>query len=161
MRSAILSGREISSLQAQRPNRNCRPTEKTSLLVIRLRYHLKVKRRSGSDAPLLAEEVLTLAFTGSQADPNWLDEADSKNLLDIVPSGNLPVSLVTQQLQHFIGSVDTLRPKLDEVAKTRAEALKDAHTRIRQSAKMTGTIAVTPVDEVDILGCFILLPDEN
>ena len=135
--------------------------EKTSLLVVRLRYHLKVKRRSGSDAPLLAEEVLTVAFTGSQADPQWLDEADSKNLLDITPSGNLPVSLVTQQLQHFIGSVDTLRPKLDEVAKTRAEALKDAHTRIRQSAKMTGTIAVTPVDEVDILGCFILLPDEN
>ena len=135
--------------------------EKTSLLVVRLRYHLKVKRRSGSDAPLLAEEVLTLAFTGSQADPQWLDEADSKNLLDIVPSGNLPASLVTQQLKHFIGGVDTLRPKLDEVAKTRAEALKDAHTRIRQSAKMTGTIAVTPVDEVDILGCFILLPDEN
>ena len=135
--------------------------EKTSLLVVRLRYHLKIKRRSGSDAPLLAEEVLTLAFTGSQAHPKWLDEADAKNLLDIVPSGNLPVSLVTQQLQHFIGSVDTLRPKLDEVAKTRVEALKDAHTRIRQSAKMTGRIAVTPVDKVDILGCFILLPDEN
>ena len=99
--------------------------------------------------------------TGSLADPQWLDEADSKNLLDITPSGNLPGSLVTQQLQHFISSVDTLRPKLDEVAKTRAQALKDAHTRIRQSAKMTGTIAVTPVDEVDILGCFILLPDEN
>lgn len=135
--------------------------EKTSLLVVRLRYHLKVKRRSGSDAPLLAEEVLTLAFTGSQTDPKWLDEADSKNLLDVAPSGNLPVSLVTQQLQHFISSVDTLRPKLDEVAKTRAEALKDAHTRIRQSAKMTGTIAVTPTGEVDILGCFILLPDDN
>lgn len=136
-------------------------TEKTSLLVVRLRYHLKVKRRSGSDAPLLAEEVLTLAFTGSQDDPKWLNEEDSKNLLDVAPSGNLPVSLVTQQLQHFIGSVDELRPKLDEVAKTRAEALKDAHTRIRQSAKMTGKIAVSPTGEVDILGCFILLPDEN
>jgi len=135
--------------------------EKTSLLVVRLRYHLNVKRRSGSDAPLLAEEVLTLAFTGTQAEPTWLDEADSKNLLDIAPSGNLPVSLVTQQLQHFIGSVDTLRPKLDEVAKTRAKALKDAHTRIRKSASITGKIAVTPTGEVDILGCFILLPDGN
>jgi superfamily II DNA or RNA helicase len=133
--------------------------EKTSLLVVRLRYHLHVKRRSGSDAPLLAEEVLTLAFTGTQADPQWLDETDSRNLLDILPSGNLPSSLVTQQLQHFIGSVDTLRPKLLEVAHERAEVLKDAHKRIRQSAKMTGTVAVTPVDEVDILGCFILLPE--
>ncbi len=136
-------------------------TEKTSLLVVRLRYHLKVKRRSGSDAPLLAEEVLTIAFTGPPNDPQWLDGAASKYLLDVVPTGNLPVSLVKQQLQHFIGTVDQLRPKLDKVASERADALKEAHTRIRQSAKVTGTIAVTPVDEVDILGCFILLPDEN
>lgn len=135
--------------------------EKTSLLVIRLRYHLKVKRHGIDDAPLLAEEVLTLAFTGLQTDPKWLPEAESKNLLDIVPSGNLPASLITQQLQHFIGGVETLRPKLHEVAKARAESLKQAHTRIRQSAKLAGTIEVTPVDEVDILGCFILLPDEN
>lgn len=136
-------------------------SEKTSLIVIRLRYHLKIKRRGGSDAPLLAEEVLTVAFTGQPNEPNWLDQSDSKQLLDVVPSGNLPVSLVKQQLQHFIGSLDAMRPKLDELAAERAEALKEAHTRIRRSAKITGTVEVTPVDEVDILGCFILLPDAN
>ena len=135
--------------------------EKTLLLVVRLRYHLTLKRRSGSDAPLLAEEVLTLAFTGPLTDPNWLNEADSRNLLDIIPSGNLPPSLVTQQLQHFITNIDEVRPKLNEVVAQRAEGLKDAHTRIRRSAKMSGTVNVTPVDEVDILGCFILLPDSN
>lgn len=136
-------------------------SEKTSLLVVRLRYHLKVKRRSGSDSPLLAEEVLTLAFTGPPNAPQWLDEADSRHLLDAVPVGNLPLSLVKQQLQHFIGAVDQLRPSLGKVADDRAAALKQAHTRIRQSAKMTGTVDVTPVDEVDVLGCFILLPNEN
>jgi len=107
----------------------------------------------------LAEEVLTLAFTGQPNEPNWLGDADSKHLLDIVPSGNLPVSLVKQQLQHFISSVEAMRPRLDEVAAARADELKEAHTRIRRSAKMTGTVDVTPVEEVDILGCFILLPD--
>ena len=58
--------------------------------MIRLRYHLKVKRRSGSDSPLLAEEVLTLAFTGPPNEPVWLNEGDAKRLLDVVPSGNLP-----------------------------------------------------------------------
>jgi hypothetical protein len=134
--------------------------EKTSLLVVRLRYHLKVKQRSDSDVPLLAEEVLTLAFTGPLNDPRWLDEVDAKNLLDVLPTGNLPLSLVKQQLQNFIGSVGNLKSKLDEIASRRADALKEAHTRIRQSAKMTGRVDVTPVDEVDILGCFILLPDE-
>ncbi|MEX2309821.1 MAG: helicase-related protein [Pirellulales bacterium] len=134
-------------------------SEKTSLLVIRLRYHLKVKRRSDSDSPLLAEEVLTLAFTGPPNEPVWLSEADSKRLLDVAPSGNVPLSLVKQQLQHFIGSVDAMRPKLNEFVASRAEALKEAHTRVRRSAKLGGSVEVTPVDEVDILGCFILLPD--
>ncbi|MCH7688942.1 MAG: SWF/SNF helicase family protein, partial [Planctomycetes bacterium] len=136
-------------------------SEKTSLLVVRLRYHLKLKRRGGADALLLAEEVLTVAFTGQPNEPNWLGEAESKHLLDIVPSGNLSLSLVKQQLQHFISSVEAMRPRLDEVAAARADELKQAHTRIRRSAKMTGTVDVTPVEEVDILGCFILLPDED
>jgi superfamily II DNA or RNA helicase len=134
-------------------------TEKTSLLVVRLRYHLKVKRRTESDNPLLAEEVLTLAFTGAPNDPKWLGEADAKPLLDCTPSGNLPVALVKQQLQHFIGSVAAMRPKLSEFAASRAKTLKEAHTRVRRSAKMSGSVEVTQVDEVDILGCFILLPD--
>lgn len=134
-------------------------TEKTWLLVIRLRYHLNVKHRRGSDAQLLAEEVLTVAFTGQPEQPKWLDEAKSKSLLDVVPSGNLPVSLVKQQLQHFVESIGSLRPMLDEIGRSRADELKEAHTRIRRESKMTGTVGVTPVDEIDILGCFILLPD--
>lgn len=134
-------------------------SEKTLLLVVRLRYHLKVKRRADSDSPLLAEEVLTLAFTGSPSEPTWLSDADSKRLLEVAPSGNVPLSLVKQQLQHFIGGVDALRPSLNKFAAQRAESLKEAHTRVRRSAKLSGSVEVTPVDEVDILGCFILLPD--
>lgn len=135
--------------------------KKTSLLVIRLRYHLKIKRRGGSDSPLLAEEVLTIAFTGQPSSPKWLEPDEAKKLLDIAPSGNLPVSLVKQQLQHFVAGIEAMRPKLDDISNERAEALKDAHTRIRKSAKITGTVGVTPVDTIDILGCFILLPDGN
>ena len=135
--------------------------EKTSLLVVRLRYHLKVQRRGGSDDPLLAEEVQTLAFTGAPNEPQWLDDVVVTPLLELNPSGNLPLSLVKQQLQHLIGHLDDLRTKLDDIATVRAKVLKDAHTRIRHSARMTGRIQVKPVDEVDILGCFILLPDAN
>ena len=136
-------------------------SEKTSLLVVRLRYHLKLKRRGSADALLLAEEVLTLAFTGQPNEPQWLGETESKHLLDAVPSGNLPVSLVKQQLQHFISNVEVMRPELNEVSAARADELNKAHTRIRRSAKMAGTVDVTPVEEVDILGCFILLPSED
>lgn len=133
--------------------------EKSSLIVTRLRYHLNIKRRGSTDSPMLAEEVLTIAFTGQPDDPKWLESADARRLLDCVPTGNLPVSLVKQQLQHFIGSIGAMRPRLNDIAVQRADVLREAHTRIRRSAKITGTVEVTPVDEVDILGCFILLPD--
>ena len=136
--------------------------EKTTVLVVRVRYHLNVKKRNQEDThPLLAEEVIIVAFTGAPDNPGWLADEDSQHLLDITPTGNLPPSLVKQQLGHLVSSLESLRPSLDTFATSRAHELKQAHTRVRRSAKMSGTVNVVPVDRVDILGCFILLPDAN
>jgi len=134
-------------------------TEKTSLLLVRFRFHLLVKQRGASHAPMLAEEVRSLAFNGSPGEPIWVDDEQSDSLLEAVPTGNVTVSLVKNQLQHLIESLDNLVPHIDEVAHQRADALHDAHTRVRKSAKMTGRVDVVPVLPADVLGCFILLPD--
>jgi superfamily II DNA or RNA helicase len=159
---------EVQALGEKAIARRCGVTktadvqEKTTVLAVRVRYHLNVKKRNEADThPLLAEEVLTVAFNGPPNDPGWLADEDSKHLLDITPTGNLPASLVKQQLGHLIKSLEDLRPSLDTFATSRAHELKQAHTRVRRSAKMTGTVNVVPVDRVDILGCFILLPDAN
>ena len=102
---------------------------------MRLRYHLPLKRRGGADALLLAEEVLTLAFTGQPNEPDWLSETDSKHLLDIVPSGNLPVSLVKQQLQHFISSVEAMRPLLPAPNAVEFEACATVGTGVFETLK--------------------------
>ncbi len=136
-------------------------SEKTSILVVRFRYQLHVQRRGESNDPLLAEEVRTLAFTGSFSEPVWLPEHETKRLLDMNPSGNLPISLVKQQLQHFIGNVDSFRNQINEIAKQRSKILQDSHTKVRRSAKMAGRVRVETMLPVDILGCFILLPDSN
>ena len=52
-----------------------------------------------------------------------------------------------------------LTPHIEQIASGRAEALGDAHTRVRKSAKLAGKVEVEPVLPVDILGCFILLPN--
>lgn len=136
-------------------------SEKTSLLVVRFRYQLHVQRRGESNDPLLAEEVRTLAFTGSLSEPGWLPEEETKRLLDMNPSGNLPISLVKQQLQRFIENVDSSRDQINEIAKERSKILQDSHIKVRRSAKMTGRVRVETMLPVDILGCFILLPDSN
>lgn len=132
--------------------------EKTSMLLVRFRYHLLVKRRGGDNRPLLAEEIRTLAFTGTPESPAWLDEEATNGLLDAQPTGNLPPTLVTQQLEMLIQKLPTFEPQLDGIAATRAQLLLDAHTRVRQSAKVTGKVSVEPVLPVDVLGAYILLP---
>ncbi len=137
-------------------------SEKTSMFVVRLRYQIYVQRRGRSDdEPLLAEEVCTIAFTGGVDDPRWLSEEDSRHLTDIKTSGNLPPALVKQQLKNLIDNLPVMKPRLDAFAVARANELKNAHTRIRKSAKMTGQVQVNPMGDMDILGCYILLPDNQ
>lgn len=133
-------------------------TQATTLLLTRFRYHLNVVRRSGGDEPLLAEEVVTLGFTGTAISPVWLDEAAVRKLLDSSPSGNLPDSLIEQQLKTLLQNEKALRSAIDGFATERAAQLEEAHRRVRQSAKMKGRVATEPVFPVDFLGCFILLP---
>jgi superfamily II DNA or RNA helicase len=132
--------------------------EKTSLLLVRFRYHLIVKLRGETGHCMLAEEIRALAFTGTPEQPNWLDEKDADELLQAKPSANVPPSLVTAQVTHLVSHAAPLEPHLAKLAKHRAELLLDAHTRVRKSAKMKGRVAVEPVLPPDLLGCFILLP---
>ena len=125
------------------------------LMRLRSPWHV---RRSGSEDPLLAEEVVTLAFTGTPESPTWLDEEAVQKLLEAAPSGNLPESLIKQQLRMLLQHETALRSAVDSFADERARMLEDAHRRVRQSAKMQGKIAAEPVFPVDFLGCFILLP---
>ncbi|HIQ23226.1 MAG TPA: ATP-dependent helicase [Planctomycetes bacterium] len=136
-------------------------SQKTSLLLVRFRFHLVVRRRGQDGNPLLAEEIRTLAFTGAPAQPEWLPDSAAIGLLDAVPAGNLPTSLIRNQLKHLIDNLGGLQPFVQEFARQRADALRDAHTRVRRSVRVSGRVQVVPVLPADILGCFILLPDQS
>jgi ERCC4-related helicase len=134
-------------------------TEKTSLLLVRYRYHLHVRRRGGeTDNPLLAEEVRALAFTGTPAQPVWVDDTTATKFLDATPLGNIPASLVKGQIKHLLDGLPQLHSGIDQTARRRAAELADAHTRVRKSAHIAGAVNVEPVLPADVLGCFILLP---
>jgi superfamily II DNA or RNA helicase len=132
----------------------------TTLLLVRFRYHLNVVKKDQTDnQPLLAEEVKTLAYTGTPDAPVWLDDEVVRPLLEAVPCGTLPPSLVRQQLADVLQHEAALHEALETIATQRARLLEDAHTRVRRSAKMKGKVSAEPVLPVDFLGCFILIPD--
>ncbi len=136
-------------------------TQKTTLLLVRFRYHLHVKKRGDEPKTLLAEEIITPAFTGTPEKATWLDEELAKSLLDAKPTTNTTPSLAKAQLERLISIAPSLEPALEKMARERAVDLEDAHNRVREQAKMTGNATVEPMLPADLLGCFILLPHEG
>lgn len=135
-------------------------TEKTSVMLVRFRFHLMVVRRGEeSSRALLAEEVRSLAFSGPPADPVWLNDEEAEALLSARPSGNVSGMLAKQQLQRLIDCYEKdLRSTIESIAVQRAALLADAHSKVRKSARQSGKVECNPVDTADVLGCFILLP---
>lgn len=129
---------------------------KTTLLLLRFRHNMVLSKQK--NRPLLVEEVLPMAFTGRIASPSFLDRDATEALLDAQPSGNLADSLVRQQIETLTAELPKATPLLEQTAQDRAQAVLDAHTRVREASRVTGSVTVQPVLPVDILGCYIFLP---
>jgi len=131
---------------------------RTTLLVLRLRYHLDVTKE-GQTAPLLAEECLVTAYRESDDDVEWLDEEEALTLLRAVPGGNVPPELRTRWLSAAIADGAALEPGIARLADARAEALVAAHRRVRDAAGLRGVrYGVRPQLPADLLGVYVLMP---
>lgn len=130
---------------------------RTTLLLLRLRYHIIVTR-DGKDHPLLAEDAALAAFEGSPASAAWLTQAEAECLLAATPDANLPRELAQERIQQVIDGFDLIRPHLDEVAKERGEKLLEAHLRVRDASKSKGRYRIEPQLPADVLGLYVFLP---
>ena len=133
---------------------------RTTLLLLRLRYHL-ITKRGDEEGTLLAEEVLPLAFTGSPDSAQCLDAHIAEELLKAEPDDNIHPQQATQFVWRVIEKFDVLKPHLEVVAMERADALLQSHRRVRDATKHTGRYRVDPKLPPDILGIYIYLPKVN
>ncbi len=133
-------------------------TLRTTLLLVRYRFHLVVTR-GGDDHPLLAEDCAVLGFTGPPATPNWLAPDAVTPLLEARPSANVDPAQARDFLSEAVQHVAGWRPHLDEDARARAEALYQAHERVRTAARQRGVRhRVEPQLPPDLLGIYVYLP---
>ena len=132
---------------------------RTTLLVVRFRFHLKIAGREGET--LLCEEILPLAFTGQVDSPQWLTAEDGERLLGARPERNLLPTAIEQQLGLLLPSLPQLQVVLEPIAEERAAAQLEAHERVRKASRARGRVSVEPVLPVDLLGAFVLLPRLN
>lgn len=130
----------------------------TQIYLLRIRHQLTFLRQN-QRRTLMAEETLALAVEG-RAQPRWLEEADVLSLLAVTPSANLSAEASVREAQAALEFLDSQRERLDAIAQSRAEALLADHRRVREAAKDLGSYSVRPCLPVDVMGVYVLLPDE-
>jgi superfamily II DNA or RNA helicase len=131
---------------------------RATLLLVRFRFDV-LTRAGGREKTELCEEVRLLAFSGSPADPEWLEPSEAEALLDARPGGNIS----PEQAQDFVAAViealPGLLPSIEAEAERRAGLLAEAHRRVR-AATRRGSAApkVRAHRPPDLIGVYILLP---
>mgnify|MGYP000929363295 CR=1 FL=1 len=155
-----LNGKDIKN-----PARRCgvirtKAVEKrTTVLLVRFRYHIIKEKKGEESRPLLAEECGLLAFTGSPENAVWLEKEEAEKLLQAAPDQNVNPDQTRDFVQKVIDGFDALRPHLDETAKQLGDQLLDAHQRMRIAAKQKGVQThVEPNLPPDVLGIYVYLP---
>ncbi|OBG41511.1 helicase-related protein [Mycobacterium sp. E3198] len=148
----------------QRPARRCAViraktvSTRTTLLVVRYRFHLQLPSRSGT-RELVAEDVATLAFEGSPGKPRWLTPESVIPLLHAQPSGNVPGPQATQFISRAIDGLPDIAQHLADHGEDLAAKLLESHRRVRQAAaEVVRGLKVTVEPGADVLGVFVYVP---
>lgn len=132
--------------------------KRTTLLVVRFRYHI-VQIQNSVERPLLAEDCRLLAFTGSPQGAVWIDESEAEKLLVAQPDGNIAADQAAEFVVKVIEGFDLLRSRLDQAAMDRGAELLDAHQRVRLAVNARNvSCRVEAQLPPDVLGMYIFLP---
>ena len=129
----------------------------TTVYLLRVRHQLEYVRRR-EPFQLMAEETLAVAVKGRN-NPEWIIGHEVNQLLECIPTGNLPKEAMTREISHALAFMSEHQNKLESLACERANGLLADHRRVREAARDVGQYSVKPCLPVDLIGVYVLLPD--
>ena len=131
--------------------------KRTTLLLVRYRFHLELPSRTG-DRKMVAEDLVALAFAGSPANPEWLDDASP--LFAAVPSQNVAEEQARSAAARALADLDKVSDHLREVGEHLAAKTFESHRRVRQAShELVRGLKVTAEPNADIVGAYLYLPE--
>ena len=134
-------------------------SERTTVLLLRLRFHLVTRGRDGKNRPLLAEDLALVGFQGRPEDARWLELEEVEPLLEAEADANIAPDQAQAFLAEVLDAADALAPHLAEVAHARGDALFEAHKRVRKATKVgVRALEVDVHTPPDVLGVYLYLP---
>jgi superfamily II DNA or RNA helicase len=132
---------------------------KTTVIMFRVR---NVIEDMGKTKQLIAEEMLVMGYEGTAQDKKFIELDTAKNLINnIVPSSSLDEGERAFLLNNELKNMDSIKAEFDRVAIERAEKLVEAHERFRKVLGGEKYRVVHPVLPMDVMGIYILLPENK
>lgn len=158
---AALDGQLAGDL---RPARRCgvlrtrSVATRTTLLLVRYRFHLALPSRTG-ERTMVAEDAALLAFRGSGDAPQWLADDEVRRLVDATADANVAPDQARDFAERAVARLDALAAALDDYGDELAERLRDSHRRVREATgELKRGLAVTAQKPADVLGVYVYLP---
>ncbi|WP_103531371.1 DEAD/DEAH box helicase [Streptomyces sp. SM11] len=164
--SYVLDSALDASTPGPRPARRCgvvttdAVTVRTTLLLVRYRFHLTLPSRTG-ERQLVAEDARLLAYEGMPSRARWLDDDATTALLTVRASGNTHEQLVRNQIARDLGALPDLAGHLTAYGTRLASELDASHRRVRKAnEEIVRGLKVVPQEPADVLGVYVYLPQQ-
>ncbi|MBQ1091351.1 DEAD/DEAH box helicase [Streptomyces sp. B93] len=162
--SHVLNAALDTQAEGARPARRCgvittdAVTTRTTLLLVRYRFHLTLPSRSG-ERQLVAEDARLLAFEGAPRSAVWLPPERAVGLLDATASGNTDPHFGERTMTRILDQLPDVNDHLETYGDELAAELDAAHRRVRAaSGEIVRGLSVTAQKPADILGAYVYLP---
>ncbi|MGW3054447.1 helicase-related protein [Streptomyces goshikiensis] len=160
----VLNAALDTQADGARPARRCgvittdAVTTRTTLLLVRYRFHLTLPSRTG-EKQLIAEDARLLAFQGSPKNAVWLPQEEAIALLDATATENTDSHYGENTMTRILGQLPTASDHLAVYGDELAADLDASHRRVRAaSGEIVRGLTVTAQKPADILGAYVYLP---
>lgn len=160
----VLNAALDDQADGKRPARRCGVIRtkvvenRTTLLLVRYRFHLTLPSRAGS-RELVAEDVRLLAFGGSPANAVWLPPEQALGLLEVTADENTDLDFGVRTMSRVLDGLPATTAHLEECGRQLAAELLASHRRVRAaSGEIVRGVTVTVQKNADVLGAYVYLP---
>ncbi|MFE0415118.1 helicase-related protein [Streptomyces tendae] len=162
--SHVLNSALDTEADGARPARRCgvvttdAVSTRTTLLLVRYRFHLTLPSRSG-EKQLVAEDARLLAFEGSPKNAVWLSQERAAPLLGATASENTDPHFGERMMKRVFDQLPETTGHLESYGDELAAELDASHRRVRQaSGEIVRGLSVTAQKPADVLGAYLYLP---
>lgn len=160
----VLNAALDTQADGARPARRCgvittdTVTTRTTLLLVRYRFHLTLPSRS-REKQLVAEDARLLAFQGSPKNATWLPQEEAVALLDATASENTDPYFGERTMTRILDQLPQLSGPLEAYGDELAAELDASHRRVRKASdEIVRGLSVSAQKPADILGAYVYLP---